>query len=84
MISDISSTPDLTRAEEPRPHYRPFLPSLDPYDHFPCGIKALDNKAFIVKLFSIGFTATQSWISSWSGPQPAWKGCVQHPGEEAG
>lgn len=77
VLRDISSAPDLTRLEEPRPHHRLVPPSFDPYDHFPCRIKALDNKTFIVKLFSIGFMTTRSWISSWSGPQPAWKDCIQ-------
>lgn len=72
--SDISSAPDLARAEEPSPPPRPFPPSLNPSDHFPHGIKALDSRTLIVKLFSIGFMATHSWISSWSGRQPAWKG----------
>lgn len=41
VLSDISSTPDLTRAEEPSPHHRPFPPSLNPHDHFPCSDKSL-------------------------------------------
>lgn len=69
-LSDVLA-PSL--AELKSPALRHFLPSLDPSDHFPCGMKGLD-KILIVKLFSIDFVATHSWISSLSGQQPAWKG----------
>lgn len=69
----LSDIPAPSLVEMKSSALRHFLPSLDPSDHFPCGMKGLD-KILIVKLFSIEFVATHSWISSWSGQQPAWKG----------